>query len=77
MIGVPPSAAGAVQLSATALSRAEPVTPVGAPGRPATEGVTEAEAAESAPVPTPLIAATLNVYAVPFARPVTLELVSG
>ena len=29
-------------------------------------GVTEALAAESAPVPTALVAATVNVYAVPF-----------
>ncbi len=34
-------------------------------------GVTAAEADEFAPVPTELVAATRNVYAVPFVRPVT------
>ncbi len=32
-------------------------------------GVTEFDAAEAAPVPTPLVAVTLNVYAVPLVRP--------
>ena len=32
LIGLPPSDAGAVQLSATARSRETPLTPVGAPG---------------------------------------------
>src|SRR5580765_6984984 len=40
-------------------------------------GVTAAEAAESAPVPTALIAATLNVYAVPFVSPLTVYSVDG
>jgi hypothetical protein len=35
-------------------------------------GVTAADAAESGPVPITLIAATLNVYAVPFVKPVTV-----
>src|SRR5690349_10806685 len=38
-------------------------------------GVTAAEGVESDPVPTALIAATRNVYAVPFVRPVTLYIV--
>ena len=37
--------------------------------------MTAAEAAESGPVPTALIAATVNVYAVPFVRPVTVKVV--
>ncbi len=39
-------------------------------------GVTAAEGVESAPVPTALIAATRNVYAVPFVSPVTLYIVA-
>jgi hypothetical protein len=39
-------------------------------------GVTELLAAEYAPVPTPFTAATLNWYAVPFVRPVTVALVA-
>jgi len=40
-------------------------------------GVTGALAAEVGPVPTGLVAATLNVYAVPLVRPVTVALVAG
>ena len=36
-------------------------------------GVMAALAAESAPVPTALVAATLNVYAVPFVSPVITQ----
>jgi len=35
-------------------------------------GVTEFEAADAWPVPAPLVAVTVNVYAVPFVRPVTM-----
>ena len=45
-------------------------TSVGAPGRP--KGVTAVAALLSAPSPTAFVAYTLNVYAVPFARPVTV-----
>ena len=38
-------------------------------------GATADEGAESAPVPTELVAATLNVYAVPFVRPVIVRVV--
>ena len=62
MIALPPFEAGAVHESATEASPALPPTPVGAPGTVAPDvGVIAAEAAESAPVPTPLIAATVNV----------------
>ena len=37
--------------------------------------MTAADGAESAPVPTALIAATLNVYVVPFVSPVTVYIV--
>ena len=62
MIALPPSEAGAVHESATDASPAVPPTPVGAPGAVAVaDGVIAAEAAEPAPVPTALIAATVNV----------------
>ena len=35
-------------------------------------GVTAADAADAGPVPMPLVAATVNVYAVPLVRPVTV-----
>lgn len=35
-------------------------------------GVTEFDAAEAVPVPIPLVAVTVKVYAVPFARPATV-----
>jgi hypothetical protein len=50
---------------------------VGAAGTPAGRGVTAADAVESGPVPSPLIAATRKVYAVPFVRPPTVALVTG
>ena len=48
-----------------------PETPVGASGTVA--GVTAADAAEFVPVPALLVAATLNVYAVPFVSPFTVN----
>ena len=48
---------------------------VGAVGRPA--GVDVGEVADATPVPTALIARTVNVYGVPFVRPTTLQLVAG
>jgi hypothetical protein len=71
VIADPPFEDGAVHDTATCPFPAVPETPVGAPGAPAT-GVTAADAAESGPVPTALIAATRNVYAVPFVNPVTV-----
>ena len=49
-------------------------TPVGAPGT----GVrtTEGDGPDAGPAPATLVAVTLNVYAVPFARPVMVQ-VSG
>jgi hypothetical protein len=40
-------------------------------------GVTELDGAEAGPVPTELAAATVNVYAVPFVKPVTVADVAG
>ena len=73
MIAEPPLLAGAVHVSAICVLPAVPVTAVGAPGRPA--GVRPLEAAEKAPVPTALIAATLKKYAVPFVSPVAVHAV--
>ena len=53
------------------------MSPVGAPGTVAAEGVTGGDWLESAPVPTPLIAATAKVYATPFVRPPTVKFVTG
>src|SRR5579884_562664 len=72
VIGAPPSEDGAVQLNATLPSLAVSTTPVGAPGRVAGFGVTAALCVELGPIPTPLIAATANVYAVPSVRPGTV-----
>ena len=49
---------------------AVPATAVGASGT--VRGVTDPDAVENAPLPAALIAVTLNVYAVPFVRPVTV-----
>jgi hypothetical protein len=47
------------------------LTAVGAPGT--VDGVTAAEADEAAPVPDAFVAVTVNVYEVPFVRPVTVH----
>ena len=47
------------------------------PGMTDAVGVTGLEAAEAGPVPTELVAVTVNVYAVPFVNPVTVALVAG
>src|ERR1700687_6300943 len=73
-MGEPPVEVGAVQLTvAWALPRTA-LTLVGAPGGPS--GVTLFDCAEAVPVPTLLMAATVNVYAVPLARPVTIWVVA-
>jgi hypothetical protein len=51
------------------------VTPVGVFGTVA--GVTALDAADAAPAPAMFDAETLNVYDVPFARPVTVVDVAG
>jgi hypothetical protein len=66
----PPFEAGAVQATATCVSPRVAAPIVGAPGTVA--GVTDADAVDDEPVPPALIAATLNVYAVPFVKPVTV-----
>jgi hypothetical protein len=59
---------GAVKLIVACVLVAVAVTEVGAPGSVA--GVTEFDALEGVLVPTAFVAVTVNVYAVPFARPV-------
>jgi hypothetical protein len=76
VIGRPPLG-GAAQVTVAEPSPAVAVTPVGAPGTVGPVGVTEFEGSEGAPVPTALVAVTVNVYAVPFVRPVTVVLVAG
>jgi hypothetical protein len=65
-----PAPMGAVHVTVAELLPRTAVTDVGAAGNVA--GTTELDDTESAPVPTAFTAATLNVYDVPFARPVTI-----
>jgi hypothetical protein len=51
------------------------VTPVGALGTPA--GVTVADCADAAEVPTPFVAVAVNVYSEPFVSPVISHEVAG
>jgi hypothetical protein len=67
----PPSLAGAEKLTVACALPAVAVPIVGAPGVVA--GVTLLEAADAGPAPTPLVAVTVNVYAVPLARPRTVH----
>ena len=66
----PPSLAGAVKFTVAVVLPAVAVPIVGAPGGPV--GVTLLDAAEAGPVPMPLVAVTVKVYAVALVRPVTL-----
>jgi hypothetical protein len=77
VIALPPVLPGAVQLTSAWLVAALAVTPVGAPGGLACTGVTLLDCADAGPVPTALVALTVNVYAVPFVSPVTVALVAG
>jgi hypothetical protein len=72
LIAAPPVLAGAVQ-DRTDDAFAAPValTAVGAPGT--VEGTTAADADEAEPVPDTFVAVTVNVYDVPFVRPVTVH----
>ena len=60
MIALPP-VAGAVQVTVACPSPAVAVGAVGAAGAVAPAGVTALEAGEDGPVPTALVAVTLNV----------------
>jgi hypothetical protein len=74
VIALPSVLAGALQLTV-----AEALPPAGAPmvGVPGVvAGVTLAEELENEPVPTTLMAATVNVYASPLVSPVTVQVVA-
>ncbi len=70
-ITAPPVLAGALHDTTTCVLPLTPLTPVGAPGSVA--GVTAADAVEALLVPTLFVAVTVNVYAVPFVRPVIVQ----
>ena len=59
---------GAVNVTLACALPAVAVTAVGAPGT--VRGVTLFDGAEAAPEPAAFVATTVNVYAVPFVRPV-------
>src|SRR6266567_1439843 len=71
LVGAP----GAVQLTVAWALPAVAVTAVGAPG--VVMGMTAAEAAEVTPVPSALVAMTVNVYAVPLVNPVTVAVAAA
>ena len=77
MTALPPLLTGAVQDTTAEALPAVALTAVGAPGAVAgTTGVTAALGLEPALLPTALVAVTVNVYAVPLVRPVTVQLVA-
>ena len=71
VIADPPLLMGANHLTVTEATRSVGGTQAGTPGTPA--GVTDADAAEAAEEPTLFVAVAVNVYAVPFARPLTSQ----
>jgi hypothetical protein len=73
-MALPPVLVGAVQLTVADALPLTGVAMVGAPGVVA--GVTLADEAENEPVPTTLMAATVNVYASPLVRPDTTQFVA-
>jgi len=72
--GEPPLLAGAVHDTTAAALLGVADTPVGAPGT--VLGVTGVLAADAVEVPAALVAVTVNVYAVPLVRPVTVPVVA-
>ena len=71
-MGLPPSELGADHASATCVLPGVAAVSVGATGT--VRGVA-LRALEAGPVPTAFVAATVNEYDVPFARPVTGQVV--
>ena len=71
VISEPPSLTGAIQLTSASALPAVTITAVGAPGT--VLGVTGALAGDAAETPTTLVAVTVNEYAVPLTRPVTVR----
>ena len=72
MAGLPPLPAETVTVA-----EALPATAVGVPGIPGGPGMTADDADEAPEVPLPFVAVDVNVYEVPFVRPVTVQLVAG
>src|SRR5665648_137387 len=70
VIDEPPLLAGAVQLTVAEAFPGVADTAVGAPGT--VLGVTAALATDASDVPAALVAVTVNVYAVPFLKPLTV-----
>jgi len=70
-MAAPPSFAGGVKVTETLPLWPVAVPMTGAPGK--ITNVTLLDAAEAAPVPALLVAVTVNVYAVPLARPLTVR----
>jgi hypothetical protein len=70
-VGVPPEPAATVTTADASL-----ISAVGARGVPGTAGcgVTGSDAEDAADVPPPFVAVALNVYDVPFVKPVTVQL---
>ena len=73
MIALPPLLDGADQDTTAELSPNTPDTSVGTPGT--VTGTTALDEVDAEPVPTLLVAVTVNVYEVPLVRPVTVQLV--
>ena len=71
VIAEPPVDAGGVNVTVACALPAVALPIVGAPGTAA--GVTLLEGAEAGPVPTAFVAVTVNVYAVPLVRPLTMR----
>jgi hypothetical protein len=70
----PPSLPGALKATEACALPPVAVPIVGAPGTvDGLDGVAEFDAADSALLPTALVAWTVNVYGVPFDRPVTVR----
>jgi hypothetical protein len=70
VIAEPPLEAGTVHVTVAWALPAVAVPIVGAPG--IVNGVTELEAADAVLDPTKFLALTVNVYGVPFVRPITV-----
>ena len=70
--GVPPLPAVTVTVACPS-----PATAVGVAGIPGVPGTTAFDAADAAEVPSLFVAVEVNVYEVPFDRPVTVQLVAG
>ena len=76
MIGLPPFAARSSSTTAEPLPGVAD-TAAGASGAVGAVGVTALDGTDDGPVPTALVADTVNVYAVPFTNPDTTAWVTG